>query len=50
MKLIFAVLTVVGTARMWAAIAADMGASLAVIANGLRLLRAGADRPAGRDA
>ena len=40
-KLIFAVLTVVGAARMWAAIAADMGASLAVIANGLRLLRTG---------
>ncbi len=48
-KLIFAVLTVIGAARMWAAIAADMGASLAVIANGLRLLRAGADRPVGRD-
>jgi len=39
-KVVFAALTVLGTARMWAAIAADMGASLAVIANGLRLLRA----------
>lgn len=41
-KLSFAILTVLGAARMWAAIAADMGASLAVIANGLRLLRGGA--------
>ncbi len=39
-KAMFAVLTVVGTARMWVAIAADMGASLLVVANGLRLLAA----------
>ncbi|TWU22740.1 heavy metal translocating P-type ATPase [Bythopirellula polymerisocia] len=38
-KAIFMVLTFVGFASLWAAIAADMGASLVVIANGLRLLR-----------
>jgi Cd2+/Zn2+-exporting ATPase len=38
-KAIFVVLTMVGFASLWAAIAADMGASLVVIANGLRLLR-----------
>ncbi|HEV7672886.1 MAG TPA: heavy metal translocating P-type ATPase [Thermoanaerobaculia bacterium] len=37
-KAIFVVLTVAGHASLWAAIAADMGASLLVIANGLRLL------------
>lgn len=37
-KLIFVALTFVGHASLWAAIAADMGASLLVIANGLRLL------------
>ncbi len=36
------VLTVVGTASLWMAIAADMGASLIVVANGLRLLRGAA--------
>jgi Cd2+/Zn2+-exporting ATPase len=35
----FVVLTLVGTASLWSAIAADMGASLVVILNGLRLLR-----------
>jgi Cd2+/Zn2+-exporting ATPase len=40
-KAIFAVLTLTGHASMWAAIAADAGASLLVIANGLRLLRIG---------
>ncbi len=45
-KSLFAVLTVVGTARMWVAIAADMGASLLVVANGLRLL-AGRGSPSG---
>lgn len=35
-------LTVVGTASLWMAIAADMGASLIVVANGLRLLRGAA--------
>lgn len=38
-KAIFVVLTLAGFASIWAAIAADMGASLLVIFNGLRLLR-----------
>ncbi len=38
-KVFFVVLTLVGYASLWAAIAADMGASLLVIFNGLRLLR-----------
>ncbi len=38
-KLVFVVLTFAGYASLWAAIAADMGASMLVIANGLRLLR-----------
>jgi Cd2+/Zn2+-exporting ATPase len=38
-KALFVVLTLVGHASMWSAIAADMGASLLVIMNGLRLLR-----------
>ena len=38
-KAVFVVLTFAGFASLWAAIAADMGASLLVIANGLRLLR-----------
>ena len=38
-KALFVVLTFMGLASLWAAIAADMGASLLVIANGLRLLR-----------
>jgi Cd2+/Zn2+-exporting ATPase len=37
-KAVFVVLTLVGFASLWAAIAADMGASLLVIFNGLRLL------------
>lgn len=37
-KAVFVVLTFTGFASIWAAIAADMGASLLVIANGLRLL------------
>ena len=37
-KALFVVLTLVGTASLWSAIAADMGASLLVIVNGLRLL------------
>ena len=41
----FFVFAVVGSATMWMAVFADMGASLLVVANGLRLLRA--DRPAG---
>jgi Cd2+/Zn2+-exporting ATPase len=38
-KAIFVGLTLAGHASLWAAIAADMGASLLVIFNGLRLLR-----------
>jgi len=38
-KLIFVVLAFAGFATLWAAIAADMGASLLVIFNSLRLLR-----------
>ena len=34
------VLAVFGSATMWMAVFADMGASLLVVANGLRLLRA----------
>jgi len=37
-KAVFAALTLAGHASLWAAIAADMGASLLVIFNGLRLL------------
>jgi Zn2+/Cd2+-exporting ATPase len=39
LKVLFATLAVVGTATLWGAIAADLGASLLVIFNGLRLLR-----------
>ena len=39
-KMLFVILTVLGHASLWAAIAADMGASLLVIFNGLRLLNA----------
>ena len=39
-KAIFVALTIWGHASLWAAIAADTGASLLVIFNGLRLLRA----------
>ena len=39
-KVLFVILTFAGSASLWAAIAADMGASLLVIANGLRLLSA----------
>lgn len=38
-KSMFLVLAVFGTATMWMAVFADMGASLVVVANGLRLLR-----------
>jgi Zn2+/Cd2+-exporting ATPase len=38
-KAVFVLLTFAGAASIWAAIAADTGASLLVIANGLRLLR-----------
>ena len=38
-KVLFVILTLFGFATLWAAIAADMGASLLVIFNGLRLLQ-----------
>ncbi|MDO9596152.1 MAG: heavy metal translocating P-type ATPase [Azoarcus sp.] len=38
-KAVFLLLTVSGQATMWMAVFADMGASLLVVANGLRLLR-----------
>ena len=37
-KLVFFVLAVAGSATMWMAVFADMGASLLVVANGLRML------------
>jgi Cd2+/Zn2+-exporting ATPase len=39
LKAVFLVMTVVGVSTLWMAVLADMGASLFVIANGLRLLR-----------
>lgn len=39
-KAVFVVLTLVGYSSLWAAIAADTGASLLVVLNGLRLLQA----------
>ena len=39
-KAVFLLLAVFGTATMWMAVFADMGASLLVVANGMRLLRA----------
>jgi Cd2+/Zn2+-exporting ATPase len=39
LKAAFLVMAVWGTATLWMAVAADMGASLVVIANALRLLR-----------
>jgi Cd2+/Zn2+-exporting ATPase len=42
-KAVFLVLALAGLATLWMAVAADMGASLAVVFNGLRLLRAGKD-------
>ncbi|MFM9925032.1 heavy metal translocating P-type ATPase [Variovorax sp. H27-G14] len=38
-KVVFFVLAVFGSATMWMAVFADMGASLLVVANGLRLMR-----------
>jgi len=40
LKAIFVALAVAGSATLWMAVVADMGASLLVIANGMRLLRA----------
>ena len=39
-KAFFVVLTAMGIASLWGAIAADVGATLLVVANALRLLRA----------
>ena len=39
-KAVFLVMALLGSATMWMAVFADMGASLLVVANGLRLLRA----------
>jgi len=44
-KLLFTGLTIAGLASLWGAIAADVGASLLVVLNGLRLLNRSADRP-----
>ncbi|MFW5996387.1 MAG: heavy metal translocating P-type ATPase [Lentisphaeria bacterium] len=41
-KAVFMILALTGTATLWMAIAADMGASLLVIFNGLRMLRSAA--------
>ncbi|WP_394551396.1 HAD-IC family P-type ATPase, partial [Pantoea sp. SGAir0183] len=38
-KVIFLALTIAGMGTMWMAVFADVGASLLVVANGLRLLR-----------
>ena len=38
-KAVFLVLTLMGMGTMWMAVFADVGASLLVVANGLRLLR-----------
>ncbi len=43
-KAVFFVLAVLGTATLWMAVFADMGASLLVVANGLRLLKLGKPR------
>ncbi|MCK0166165.1 cation-translocating P-type ATPase [Jannaschia sp. S6380] len=44
-KALFVGLTAFGLASMWGAIAADVGVSLLVVANAMRLLRAGGDAP-----
>lgn len=43
LKAVFMVLALLGQATLWMAVAADMGASLLVIANGLRALPAGSN-------
>lgn len=42
----FFVLAVMGKASLWMAVFADMGASLIVVANGLRLLKSASDENA----
>ncbi|MFT4100338.1 MAG: HAD-IC family P-type ATPase [Burkholderiaceae bacterium] len=49
-KAVFLALTLAGMGTMWMAVFADMGASLIVVANGLRLLRAPTDSPPPRAA
>ncbi len=44
LKVLFVALVLLGKASLWAAIAADMGGSLLVIFNGLRLLKARPDQ------
>ena len=48
LKLVFLGLAVAGLATLWMAVFADMGASLLVTLNGMRLLLAGEGRPAGK--
>jgi Cd2+/Zn2+-exporting ATPase len=45
-KAVFFGLGLAGAASLWAAVAADMGASLLVVFNGLRLLGGGREQPA----
>ncbi len=45
-KFVFFVLALVGVATLWMAVLADVGATLVVIANGLRVLRPGYDQQA----
>ncbi len=49
-KTIFLVLAIPGLANLWMAIAADMGASLLVVLNGLRLIRSAGKSESGRPA
>jgi Cd2+/Zn2+-exporting ATPase len=44
-KAVFLLMAAGGVATLWMAIAADMGASLLVIANGLRLLSSAPEPP-----
>ena len=44
-KLVFLLLAVFGNATMWMAVFADMGASLLVVGNGLRLLKKNTKMP-----
>ena len=46
LKALFVLLTAFGVATLWGAIAADVGATLLVVANALRLLRGRVDAPA----
>lgn len=43
-KAIFMILAILGMATMWMAVFADMGATLLVVANGLRLMKVPADK------